>query len=62
MTRQKDFFEGRLKIEKGTFSEGVTKKDTRTRFGDRVCGKNRGATRENTKNRRDRVWTGHELL
>ena len=27
-----DFFKGRVKIEKVTLSEGVTKKDTRTRF------------------------------
>ena len=33
MTGHKGFFEGRVKTEKDTLSEGVTKKDTRTRFG-----------------------------
>ena len=32
MTRNKDFFEGRVKTEKDTLSKGVTKKDTRTGF------------------------------
>ena len=32
MTRHKYFFEGRVKKEKDTLSEGVTEKDTRTGF------------------------------
>ena len=32
MTGHKDFFEGRVTIEKGTMSEGVTEKDTRIGF------------------------------
>ena len=33
MTRHKDFFENRVKTEKGTLSEGVTEKDTRIGYG-----------------------------
>ena len=39
MMGYKDFFEGRVKTEKGTFSEGVTEKDTRTGFGIELVGR-----------------------
>ena len=39
MTGHKDFFEGRVKTEKDTVSEGVTKKDTRIRFGIEFVGR-----------------------
>ena len=32
MTKHKDFFEGKVKTEKGTLSEGVAEKDTRIGF------------------------------
>ena len=32
MTRHKEFFESRVKTEKGTLSKGVAKKDTRIGF------------------------------
>ena len=61
MMGHKDFFESRVKTEKDTLSEGVAEKDTRTGFGDRVCGKNRDATKESINNRRHEVWKGQEL-
>ena len=39
MTRHKDFFEGRVKTEKGTLSEGVPEKDTWTGFGIKFVGR-----------------------
>ena len=39
MTRHKDFFEGKVKTYKDTLSEGVTKKDTRTRYGIKFVGR-----------------------
>ena len=35
----KSFFEGRVKTEKDTLSEGVTEKDTRTEFGIEFVGR-----------------------
>ena len=34
-----DFIEDRVRIEKGTLSEGVTEKDTRTGFGIEFMGR-----------------------
>ena len=39
MMGHKEFLEDKVKIEKGTLSEGVTKKDTRTRFGIEFVGR-----------------------
>ena len=39
MIGHKDFFESRVKKEKGTLSEGVTEKDTRTGFGIEFVGR-----------------------
>ena len=39
MTGHKDFFLGRVKIEKGTLSEGVAEKDSRTKFGIEFVGR-----------------------
>ena len=39
MTGHKGFFERRVKIEKGTLSEGVTEKDIRVRFGIEFVGR-----------------------
>ena len=39
MTGLKDFFKGRVKIEKGTLRERVTEKDTRTGFGIKFVGR-----------------------
>ena len=39
MTGHKDFIKDRVKTEKGTMSEGVTEKDTRTRFGIEFVGR-----------------------
>ena len=39
MTGHKDFIEGRVKTEKDTVSEGVTEKDTRTRFRIKFMGR-----------------------
>ena len=60
MTRHKDLFESRVKIEKDTLSEGVAEK-LKEWIWDRVCGKNRATTRESINNRRHGVWKGQEL-
>ena len=39
MTGHKDTFEGRVKTEKGTLSEGVTEKDIRIGFGIEFMGR-----------------------
>ena len=39
MTGYKDFFEGRVKIEKDALSEGVTEKDTMIGFGIDLVGR-----------------------
>ena len=39
MIGHKDFFEGRVKIEKGTLSKGLTEKDTWTGFGIKFVGR-----------------------
>ena len=39
MVGHEDFFEGRVKVDKGTLSEGVTKKDTRIGFGIEFVGR-----------------------
>ena len=39
MTKHKDFFEGKVKTEKGTLSEGVVEKDTRTGFSIEFVGR-----------------------
>ena len=39
MTGHKDFFEGSVKTEKDTLSEGVIEKDIRTRFGIEFMGR-----------------------
>ena len=54
MTGHKDFIEDRVKTEKGTLSEGVRERH-KDWIWDRVCGKNRDATKENIKNQRHGV-------
>ena len=39
MTGHKDFLERRVKTEKGTLSEGVAEKDTKTGFGIEFVGR-----------------------
>ena len=56
MTRNKDFFQVRVKIEKGPLSEGVIEKDNKDGIWDRVCEKNRNTTRENIDTQRHKVW------
>ena len=46
MVGHKDFIEERVKIEKGTLSEAVTEKDTKTGFGIEFVGRIRMQTRK----------------
>ena len=60
MMGHKGFFEGMVKIEKGTLSEGVTEKDTQIGFRIDFVGRI-GTQLGKTQTTKDRFWRGQEL-